>query len=55
MKFGNDKGVNVPAGFANGGTTTVVLDQQGRLVRDFASLGGTNSNCAGGPTPWAAG
>jgi hypothetical protein len=57
VKFGNDKGVDVPAGFkfdtyANGGTTTLVLDPQGRLVRDFASLGGTNNNCAGGPTPW---
>jgi secreted PhoX family phosphatase len=35
-----------------GGTTTLVLDRDGLLVRDFASLGGTSRNCAGGPTPW---
>ena len=41
---------------AGGGTTTleVRLDTDGRptLLRDFASLGGTLINCAGGPTPW---
>ena len=41
---------------AAGGTTTleVRLDEEGRptLLRDFASLGGTIINCAGGPTPW---
>lgn len=56
-KFGNVKGVDVPAdlkwdSYANGGTTTLVLDSQGHLVRDYASLGGTNNNCAGGPTPF---
>lgn len=36
-----------------GGTTTVVYDTRSRrLVREFLSLGGTERNCAGGPTPW---
>jgi secreted PhoX family phosphatase len=56
-KFGNLAGADVHAAYkfdayANGGTTTLVLDDEGRLLRDYASLGGTNNNCAGGPTPW---
>lgn len=39
-----------PAG--GGGTTTLELDADRRLVRDFVSLSGTVANCAGGPTPW---
>ena len=36
-----------------GGTTTVVYDlQSGEVVRQFMSLAGTSTNCAGGPTPW---
>lgn len=36
-----------------GGTTTLVFDQRReKLVRDFASLSGSLTNCAGGPTPW---
>jgi secreted PhoX family phosphatase len=38
--------------WCNGGTTTLILDEKGQLVRDFASIGGTNNNCAGGLTPW---
>jgi secreted PhoX family phosphatase len=38
---------------AGGGTTTVEFDvQRGRFVRAWASLTGTLTNCAGGPTPW---
>lgn len=37
---------------AGGGTTTLVVDPQTRLLqRDFVSLSGTYVNCAGGPTP----
>jgi secreted PhoX family phosphatase len=35
-----------------GGTTTVIVDNQGRLIEQYGSLGGTERNCAGGPTPW---
>ncbi|TWT88701.1 hypothetical protein Mal64_21890 [Pseudobythopirellula maris] len=36
-----------------GGTTTLVYDtKQQKLVRSYLSLGGTQRNCAGGPTPW---
>jgi len=35
-----------------GGTTTLIVDNKGRLLRDYASLSGTIRNCAGGPTPW---
>ncbi|MGH7540932.1 MAG: alkaline phosphatase PhoX [Gemmatimonadota bacterium] len=41
---------------AGGGTTSleirIAADGTPELVRDFASLGGTIVNCAGGPTPW---
>jgi uncharacterized protein len=35
-----------------GGTTTLVINSERQLVRDFVSLAGTSRNCAGGPTPW---
>ena len=35
-----------------GGTTNVVVDEDGTVVREYASLAGTYRNCAGGPTPW---
>lgn len=36
---------------APGGTTTLVIDPETRLPeRDFVSLNGTSTNCAGGPT-----
>ncbi len=40
------------AGLGGGGTTTVVVDYHGNVVKHFVSLGGTFRNCAGGPTPW---
>jgi uncharacterized protein len=35
-----------------GGTTTLLVDPDRRLVKDWPSLAGTTTNCAGGPTPW---
>jgi secreted PhoX family phosphatase len=35
-----------------GGTTNLVIDQQGKLLQHYGSLAGTERNCAGGPTPW---
>ena len=57
VKFGNAAGVDVEPALkwgraARGGTSTLVIDQQGRLVRHFGSVGGTWNNCAGGATPW---
>jgi secreted PhoX family phosphatase len=37
--------------FASGATTNLVIEN-GRIVKSYASLGGTSGNCAGGPTPW---
>jgi secreted PhoX family phosphatase len=35
-----------------GGTTNLVVDYEGVLIEQYASLAGTERNCAGGPTPW---
>lgn len=35
-----------------GGTTTIWVDRDARVVKAFASLSGTLRNCAGGATPW---
>ncbi|MQY03640.1 alkaline phosphatase PhoX [Actinomadura macrotermitis] len=37
---------------ANGGTTTLEVDHEGRLLSQYVSLAGTAVNCAGGRTPW---
>jgi secreted PhoX family phosphatase len=37
---------------AGGGTTTLVIGPDRRVKSQYASLGGTIRNCAGGPTPW---
>ena len=47
-KFDGDGGPGIGAG----GTSTIVVDNLGRPLRDFVSLAGTIRNCAGGPTPW---
>jgi hypothetical protein len=51
--------VVVPAGLRydadpayNAGCTKLVVDGELRRVEEFAVLGGTTTNCAGGPTPW---
>jgi secreted PhoX family phosphatase len=37
---------------AVGGTTTLLLSRNNKLVSQKVSLSGTLDNCAGGPTPW---
>ncbi|TPV93025.1 MAG: DUF839 domain-containing protein, partial [Myxococcales bacterium FL481] len=37
---------------AVGGTTTLCVSRDRRLISDHVSLAGTLDNCAGGPTPW---
>jgi secreted PhoX family phosphatase len=37
---------------SQGGTTTLVIDRDRNLKREYVSLAGTNRNCAGGTTPW---
>jgi uncharacterized protein len=36
----------------NGGCTKLVVTPDLRVSESFAILGGTSTNCAGGPTPW---
>ncbi|MEX2506878.1 MAG: alkaline phosphatase PhoX [Pseudohongiellaceae bacterium] len=37
---------------ANGGTTTIWLDRNLNVIRQYLSLTGTIRNCSGGATPW---
>jgi uncharacterized protein len=37
---------------AGGGTTTIEVDKHGNRIREYVSLAGTHTNCAGGRTPW---
>lgn len=37
---------------SRGGTTTLIVGSDRKLIKDYASLAGTYRNCAGGPTPW---
>jgi secreted PhoX family phosphatase len=39
---------------SQGGTTTLIVDRDRNLIKEFVSLAGTNRNCAGGTTPWNA-
>ena len=46
-----DRGTNASANRAGGGTTNLVF-RDGKWAGMFPSLGGTQTNCAGGVTPW---
>jgi uncharacterized protein len=37
---------------AKGGTTNIDVDDHGNRIREYVSLAGTSTNCAGGITPW---
>ena len=37
---------------AKGGTSTIHVTRKGEVLESFASLGGTQMNCSGGPMPW---
>jgi uncharacterized protein len=37
---------------ATGGTTNIEVDRHGNRIREYVSLAGTSTNCAGGRTPW---
>jgi uncharacterized protein len=37
---------------APGGTTNIEVDRHGNRLREYVSLAGTSTNCAGGRTPW---
>ncbi|TGD75706.1 DUF839 domain-containing protein [Mangrovimicrobium sediminis] len=40
------------ASFLGAGTSALRFDASGAVVDAYRILGGTNGNCAGGPTPW---
>ena len=37
---------------ATGGTTNIEVDSAGNRLREYVSVAGTDTNCAGGVTPW---
>ena len=47
-RFDGDGGPGIGAG----GCSNIIVDRDGRVLRDYVSLAGTIRNCAGGPTPW---
>lgn len=51
---GASRAVQVPKLYdqSGGGTTTLVIGSNRRVIKQWGSLGGTIRNCAGGPTPW---